>query len=124
MSIDKISSSTTMNFNTDYFQQQKSYESVTENKGESVSVPQQKLNQTEKEDPKDNVKQVIDSLNKFLEPNNTSLKFELHEELNEYYVTIVNDKTHEIVREIPSKKILDIYAAMTEFLGFVVDKKI
>ncbi|MCC3356947.1 flagellar protein FlaG [Bacillus sp. REN16] len=122
MSIDKISSSTTMNFNTDYFQRKISNE--TENKGESVSVPQQKLNQSEKEDPKDNVKQVIDSLNKFLEPNNTSLKFELHEELNEYYVTIVNDKTHEVVREIPSKKILDIYAAMTEFLGFVVDKKI
>ena len=122
MSIDKISSSTTMNFNSDYFQQNKSIE--TETKGENVTPPQQAINQSEKQDAKENVKQVIDSLNKFLEPNNTSLKFELHEELNEYYVTIVNDETHEVIREIPSKKILDIYAAMTEFLGFVVDKKI
>ncbi|MFS0821631.1 flagellar protein FlaG [Bacillus sp. 1P02SD] len=122
MSIDKISSSTTMNFNTDFLQHKKSYE--TENKGESVSIPLENLNQSDKKDSKENVKQVIDSLNKFLEPNNTSLKFELHEELNEYYVTIVNNDTHEVVREIPSKKILDIYAAMTEFLGFVVDKKI
>ncbi|THE12352.1 flagellar protein FlaG [Bacillus timonensis] len=122
MSIDKISSSTTMNFNTDYLQYQKSYEN--ENKGENVSTPQQNLIQSEKKDSKENVKQVIDSLNKFLKPNNTSLKFELHEELNEYYVTIVNNDTHEVVREIPSKKVLDIYAAMTEFLGFVVDKKV
>lgn len=109
-----------MNFNTDYFNQKKSYES--ENKVDALRdtepAPSFQIESIE------NVQQVIDSLNKFLEPNNTSLKFELHDELNEYYVTIVNNETHEIVREIPSKKILDIYAAMTEFLGFVVDKKI
>ena len=120
MSIDKISSNTTMNFNTDYFQQKKSYE--TENK--VATLRDREPDPSFKIDTKENVQQVIDSLNKFLEPNSTSVKFELHEELNEYYVTIVNDDTHEVVREIPSKKILDIYAAMTEFLGFVVDKKI
>lgn len=122
MSIDKISSNTAMNFNTDSFQQKKTYENET--KGENVSSQQQNFNQYEKLDSKENVKQVIDGFNKFLEPNQTSLKFELHEELNEYYVTLVNNETQEVVREIPSKKILDIYAAMTEFLGFVVDKKI
>ncbi|MEH7235791.1 flagellar protein FlaG [Bacillus sp. JJ1562] len=122
MSIDKISSSTTMNYNTDYFQQRMSIE--TESRGENIAPPQEFRNQSEKQDSKEDVNQVIDSLNKFLEPNNTSLRFELHEDLNEYYVTIINDETHEVVREIPSKKILDIYAAMTEFLGFVVDKKI
>ncbi|WP_099354880.1 flagellar protein FlaG [Fredinandcohnia onubensis] len=118
MSIDKISSNTTMNFNTDYFQHKKSYE--TDNKMESMLDK----DPSSQKDSKENVQQCIDSLNRFLEPNNTSLKFELHEELNEYYVTIVNNETHEVVREIPSKKILDIYAAMTDFLGFVVDKKI
>lgn len=120
MSIDKISSNTTMNFNIDYSKSKKSYE--TGNKVNDMwdkePVP------SSQNDSKESVQQVIDSLNKFLEPNNTSLKFELHEELNEYYVTIVNNETHEVVREIPSKKILDICAAMTEFLGFVVDKKI
>lgn len=122
MPIDKISSSTTMNFNIDYFQEKKTNEN--EKKGESANILLHVLNQSEKLDSKENLKQVIESLNKFLEPKNTSLKFELHEELNEYYATIVNDETHEVIREIPSKKVLDIYAAMTEFLGFVVDKKI
>jgi flagellar protein FlaG len=63
-------------------------------------------------------------MNKFLQASHTSLKFELHEELNEYYVTLVDDVTQEVVKEIPSKKLLDVYAAMTEFLGLMVDKKI
>lgn len=75
-------------------------------------------------DSKEQLEDIVDKMNKFLSPNNTSLKFQLHEELNEYYVTVVDEKTQEVVREIPSKKILDIYAAMTEFVGMVIDKKI
>ncbi|MDE3840139.1 flagellar biosynthesis protein FlaG [Bacillus methanolicus] len=73
---------------------------------------------------KDEVEKIVKGLNEFLQPSQTSIKFELHEKLNEYYVTVVDDRTHEVIKEIPSKKLLDIYAAMTEFLGLVVDKKI
>lgn len=68
--------------------------------------------------------EVIDSMNEFLQASHTSLKFVLHEKLNEYYVTLVDDVTQEVVKEIPSKKMLDMYAAMTEFVGLMVDKKI
>ncbi|MBG9444637.1 flagellar protein FlaG [Cytobacillus firmus] len=68
--------------------------------------------------------EVVDSMNEFLQASHTSLKFVLHEELNEYYVTLVDDLTQEVVKEIPSKKMLDMYAAMTEFVGLMVDKKI
>ncbi|MBM7606233.1 flagellar protein FlaG [Metabacillus crassostreae] len=67
---------------------------------------------------------MINSINAFLKPSNTHIKFELHEELNEYYVKVVDDYTKEVIREIPSKKWLDIYASMTEFLGLIIDKKI
>lgn len=70
------------------------------------------------------ITEVIESMNKFLQASHTSIKFELHEELNEYYVTLVDDVTQEVVKEIPSEKLLDVYAAMTEFLGLMVDKKI
>jgi flagellar protein FlaG len=73
---------------------------------------------------KERLDDIIEGMNEFLQPSNTSLKFELHEKLNEYYVTIVDDITHEVVKEIPSKKMLDMYAAMTEFVGLMVDKKI
>jgi flagellar protein FlaG len=73
---------------------------------------------------KQEVNEVVESMNKFLQASHTSLKFVLHEKLNEYYVTVVDDISQEVVKEIPSKKLLDVYAAMTEFIGLVVDKKI
>jgi flagellar protein FlaG len=73
---------------------------------------------------KEKVAKVVDGLNEFLTPSHTSLKFEYHEKLNEYYVTLVDDQTKEIVKEIPSKKMLDFYAAMTEAIGLMIDKKI
>lgn len=73
---------------------------------------------------KDQLDEVIESMNAFMQPSHTSLKFELHEKLNDYYVTIIDDDTKEVVREVPSKKMLDIYAAMKEFMGLVIDEKI
>ncbi len=73
---------------------------------------------------KDEMEKVVQGMNDFLKPASTHLKFEFHDELKEYYVSIVDDVTHEVVKEIPAKKMLDMYAAMTEFLGILVDKKI
>ncbi|MEW8970138.1 MAG: flagellar protein FlaG, partial [Mesobacillus sp.] len=74
--------------------------------------------------PKEKLEGVVEGLNKYLQQSQTSLKFQYHEKLQEYYVTLVDEKTKEVVREIPPKKMLDFYAAMTEFLGLIVDKKI
>jgi flagellar protein FlaG len=72
---------------------------------------------------KEKTEKVINSMNEFLKDSNTHLKFSLHEELQEYYVAIVDDATNEVIREIPSKKLLDMYAAMTEYVGLLVDRK-
>ena len=72
----------------------------------------------------DKVETVVSKLNEFMEPLRTNLKFELHEELDEYYVKVINLKTDEVIREIPPKKMLDMYAAMAEFMGLLVDEKI
>ena len=73
---------------------------------------------------KSEMEKVVQGMNEFLKPSNTHLKFEFHDELQEYYVAIVDDITQEVVKEIPPKKLLDMYAKMTEFLGVLVDKKI
>lgn len=78
------------------------------------------LDDTERE----RVTKVVNGLNDFLTPSQTSLKFVFHEKLNEYYVTLIDDQTKEIVREIPSKKMLDFYAAMKDYIGVLIDKKI
>ncbi|MCG7334321.1 flagellar protein FlaG [Sporosarcina sp. ACRSM] len=85
-----------------------------------------KARQTKSEQqlPLEKAQQLTESMNTFLESANTQLRFKLHDKLNEYYVTIIDMKTDEVVREIPSKKLMDIHAAMREFLGLLVDRKI
>ncbi len=74
--------------------------------------------------PAEKAKKMTESINRFMETTNTNLRFQYHEELEEYYVTIVDTKTNELVKEIPSKKLMDIYASMRDFLGLMVDHKI
>ncbi|SNZ05170.1 flagellar protein FlaG [Terribacillus aidingensis] len=73
---------------------------------------------------KADIEKVIEKMNQFLEPTHTNMKFELHEELERYYVTVVDSETKEVVKEIPPKKLLDAYAKMAEFMGILVDEKI
>lgn len=99
---------------------------TAQTQGKELDIPTQLIEEN-KEDfsfPKEKVKEIVDSMNKFMEASPTALKFEFHEKLNEYYVKIIDEKTKEVVREIPPKKMLDFYAAMNEFIGLMVDKKI
>lgn len=74
---------------------------------------------------KEDVTNVVNGMNEFLKASpQTHLKFQFHDQLNEYYVTLVDEVTDEVVREIPPKKLLDMFASMTEYLGLMVDKKI
>jgi flagellar protein FlaG len=82
------------------------------------------LNAEEKIISKEKIEEIVQGINEFLQPSQTSLKFELHDELKEYYVQIIDEQTKEVVREIPPKKLLDMYATMMKFVGLIVDKKI
>lgn len=105
-------------------------ESVTPDRGvavaevQAISVQNEQQVGEERKLPVEKAQQMTDSMNKFLESVNTQLRFKMHDELKEYYVTIVDSKTDEVVREIPSKKLMDIYAAMKEFVGLLIDRKI
>ncbi|SET09633.1 flagellar protein FlaG [Oceanobacillus limi] len=67
---------------------------------------------------------VVDKMNEFIEPLQANIKFEYHEKLQEYYVTLIDKNTDEVIKEIPSKKMLDMYAEMAELMGFIIDEKI
>ena len=73
---------------------------------------------------KDMLLNKVEGMNEFLEPTSTTVKFQLHEELNEYYIQVIDSKTNEVLKEIPNKKFLDMYASMTEMMGFMVDEQL
>ncbi|QRG67309.1 flagellar protein FlaG [Brevibacillus choshinensis] len=80
-------------------------------------------NDAEKKNSPEELEKAIAGLNKWMQTESTHLQFRMHEKMKEYYVEVVNDVTNEVIRQIPSKKILDISAKMQEMIGLLVDEK-
>lgn len=90
----------------------------------ATNLKKEKQASSEKEMPVEQAKDMVETMNSFLVSADSQLKFVFHDKLNQYYVTIIDSKTDEVIREIPPKKLLDIHAAMREFVGLLVDRKI
>lgn len=73
---------------------------------------------------KEEAQKAVDGLNNIMTASNSHLKFQFHDQLKEYYVSIVDENTQEVIKEIPPKKLLDMVAIMWEQIGLIVDKKI
>ena len=74
--------------------------------------------------PLKDAESMVESMNQILKTVDSKLKFVLHDRLDKYYVTVIDNETDEVIREIPSKKLMDISAAFKEFVGLLVDRKI
>lgn len=94
------------------------------NKTKQLQETKQSPTQNEVVITRKNVKSTVENLNDISTPERTNLKFVYHEDLHEYYVTVVNPLTHEVIREIPPEKMLDMFAAMAEHMGILVDERI
>lgn len=68
------------------------------------------------------LKKAVEKVNNFLE-DNVHIEYEKHDKFNTMIVKLVNNDTKEVIREIPSKKILDMVAKMCELAGVLIDKK-
>ncbi len=73
---------------------------------------------------KKDIENAVNKMNDFIEPHRTALHYAYHEKLHTYFVQIVDSQTNKVIKEIPPKKFLDMYAAMAERLGFIVDEKV
>ncbi|WP_202079335.1 flagellar protein FlaG [Caldalkalibacillus salinus] len=67
---------------------------------------------------------LVAGANRFFQVTHTHLSFQLHEGLNEYYVEIRDSETDEVLKEVPSKKFLDMVEKLQELAGLVIDEKI
>lgn len=70
------------------------------------------------------VEKAVRSINEFMEVQNKSSKFVLHDGLDKYYVRLVDSKTEEVIKEIPPKRLLDAFYEMQKLAGMIVDEKI
>ncbi|ARK32079.1 flagellar protein FlaG [Halalkalibacter krulwichiae] len=73
---------------------------------------------------KEALRRQVESMNELLKSNMTSVKFNMHDELNRSYIQLVSKDNDEIIREIPSEEFLNMVASMLKHAGLLIDKKI
>ena len=66
---------------------------------------------------------AIEKANKSINMYNRKLEFSIHDATKEIMVKVIDTETDEIIKEIPSEKILDMVAKMWELAGIFMDEK-
>lgn len=106
---EEISSTTIINelMNNDNIQGKKAQEAKSE---------EEKYNKKE-------LKKAVDEVNKFLIKDKTHAEYSVHEVFNRIMIKIIDDKTDEVVLEVPPKKLIDMVAKLCKLAGVIVDKR-
>lgn len=83
--------------------------------------------QSEKEISPEKIRSAVDDLNRQVRQANTmkhtSLSFKYHDDTNRISITVTDEDTDEVIREIPPEKALDMLAKAWELAGLMVDEK-
>lgn len=66
---------------------------------------------------------AIQHANKKLQGIQTEFEYSIHEKTKQIMVKVLDKETKEVIREIPSEKILDMVSKMWELAGVFVDEK-
>lgn len=84
-----------------------------------------KENTDNNKDRKASEREVASAVNKanMLLNDSTHLQFKIHKITKDIMVKIIDDKTGEVVKEIPPEKIIDMIANICETLGIFVNEK-
>ena len=66
---------------------------------------------------------IIERANKAINGANKSFEYSIHEATKQICIKIIDRDTKEVIREIPSEKVLDMVAKMWELNGLFVDER-
>jgi len=72
----------------------------------------------------EDVQQMSEAMNHFLQVSNADMQVTLHEKTNELMVQFVDTKNGQVLKEFPSHEFLDTMANIREYVGILLDKKI
>jgi flagellar protein FlaG len=68
-------------------------------------------------------RELIDSLNKALNPFNTSLRFGFDNSSEVFYVSVIDTNTSDMIRRFPLEQASTLTAKMNEVTGIIFDEK-
>lgn len=85
---------------------------LTDNTGEGVPVGEEQLIRS------------IERAIKSMQGPQTTLEISVHEKTHAIMVKVLNKETGDLIREVPSEKIMDIVANMMEIAGIIIDERV
>lgn len=71
---------------------------------------------------RDEIECAVHELNRMIEHVNQRLSFKIHEGSERMIVYVIDNRTNEVVREMPPEKFLDTIAKIREFVGLLFDE--
>lgn len=72
---------------------------------------------------KNSVENLTKKLDSVVSDYGVHAEYEMHDKLKDIMIKIIDDKTGQVISEVPPKKILDMIAKFCEMAGIIVDKK-
>ncbi|MCA9766044.1 MAG: flagellar protein FlaG [Carnobacterium sp.] len=85
--------------------------------------------QTQQEKPKEVVfskeelQIKVDEINEYVLGFNAQFSFKVHEGTGRTLVRMIDTQTHDVIKEIPPEKMLDLVANIWDLMGIIVDRK-
>ncbi len=94
-----------------------------DNKDKMVTAPIDDKGNKKPANLKD-VTQMTEAMNQFIKAMDASIRFTVHQKTNELMVQVVDQTTNKVIKEFPSHEFLDTMAAIRDYVGILLDKKI
>ncbi len=97
----------------------------TEQIQQAQKVQEQKANdpmeQVQKIDSEKDVKELVQDLNKALNPFNTSLRFGFDNSSDVFYVSVIESQSNKMIRRFPAEEAVNLLPKMQEVTGVLFD---
>jgi flagellar protein FlaG len=85
-------------------------------------IKQEVRDEPQKFNSKEQVKDLVDQLNKAMAPMNTNLKFGVDSQ-DIFYVSVIESETSKMIRRFPAEQAADFLSKMQELTGMLFDSK-
>lgn len=81
------------------------------------------MEQMQEDVQKGQLQDLVDNMNKSLDPFNTSLKFGFNDKSDTYFVSVIDTQTNDIIRKFPTEEAMQLQKKMKELVGMIFDQK-
>jgi flagellar protein FlaG len=92
-------------------------------KKSQVEVSQQKSNNDKPLDTEKDVSDLVDKLNKSLNPFNTSIRFGFDNTSDVFFVSVIDTSTSDTIRRFPAEQAQSLVGKLNEVTGIIFDEK-